>query len=101
MTGGLLSEVIVVILTDCSLLLVAAYCCYVVTQRYIEVQLRLNCPDNTNLHHERRKTCRSGFPTERTSRVKMLTMALVALLMVIGTHKPTSTHTHARADAHA
>ncbi len=53
--------------------------------------------------------CRSGFQTERTSRVKVVTMALVALLTVIGTHKPTSTptrmpepmHTHEHERTHA
>ena len=59
----------------------------------------------SNVHHERRDMCRSAVPRELIFNFKMVTMALVALLTVIGTYKPASTHapthTHARADEHA
>jgi hypothetical protein len=44
--------------------------------------------------------CRSVVKPENKSNSKRVSMALAALLTVIGTHKPTST-THARADADA
>jgi hypothetical protein len=58
----------------------------------------------SNVHHERRDMCRSAVSRELISNFKMFTMALVALLTVIGTYKAASTHapthTHGRADDH-
>ena len=54
----------------------------------------------SNVHHERGDMCRSAVRPEKKSNFKMVSMALAALLTVIGTHKPASTHaptfTHAR-----
>ncbi len=73
-------------------------------QKYTEVWLTMATLTTSNVHHERRDMCRSAVPRELISNFKMVTMALVALLTVIGTYKPASTHapthTHARAEEH-
>jgi hypothetical protein len=54
----------------------------------------------SNLHHKRREMCRSAVRPEKKSNVKMVPMALFALVTVIGSHKPAFIHlptfTHAR-----
>ena len=56
-------------------------------QKYTVVWLTMATLTTSNVHHERRDMCRSAVPRGLISNFKMVTMALVALLTVIGTYK--------------